>query len=191
MAGERTASWPFAFLQGALASIAALPGRNIRITVLLCVVAIGGSFAAAGALQMRFDRVQAYRQAAYFETSRARAIAAVAQASLARYEHFARLYADGQTTNLALAPAWRGIAVADSGGQILHADGEAIDMQSLGELARRGRVVLGAGRLMVIAFVDGADTVAVSFDTAALVPPAPAPRRRTIRPRYRRRPQTR
>jgi len=172
MAGERTASWPFAFLQGALASLAALPGRNIRITVLLCVVAIGGSFAAAGALQMRFDRVQAFRQAAYFETGRARAVAAVAEATLARYERFARLYADGQTTDLALAPAWRGIAVADSSGQILRADGEAIDMQSLGELARRGRVVLGAGRLMVIAFVDGADTVAVSFDTAALVPRA-------------------
>ena len=146
MAGERTAAWPSALLHGVLAWVAALPTRHIRITVLLCVIAIGGSFAAAGALQMRFDRVQAFRQAAYFEAKRAHATAAVAQASLARFERFGRLFAADAITDRALAasPEFRGVAIADSAGQTLRASGEAIDMQSLTELARRGRVVLGA-----------------------------------------------
>jgi len=45
-------------------------------------------------------------------------------------------------------------------------------MQSLSGPARKGRVVLGTGRRTVIAFMDGADTVAVSFDSSALAPAA-------------------
>jgi signal transduction histidine kinase len=174
MAGERTAAWPFALLHGVLARIAALPTHHIRITVLLCVVAIGGSFAAAGALQMRFDRVQAFRQAAYFEAKRAHAVAAVAEASLARTERFGRLFAADEITDRALAasPDVRGVAIADGAGQTLRASGEAIDMQSLTELAHNSRVVLGAGQRAVIAFADGGDTVAVSFAASALVPSA-------------------
>jgi signal transduction histidine kinase len=174
MAGERTAAWPFALLQGVLARIAALPTHHIRVTVLLCVVAIGGSFAAAGALQMRFDRVQAFRQAAYFEAKRAHAVAAVAEASLARFERFGRLFAADEITDRALAasPEFRGVAIADSAGQTLRASGEAIDIQSLTGLAHKGRVVLGTGQRTVIAFADGGNTVAVSFDASALAPAA-------------------
>jgi signal transduction histidine kinase len=174
MAGERTASWPFALRHGVLAWVAALPTRHIRVTVLLCVVAIGGSFAAAGALQMRFDRVQAFRQATYFETKRAHAVAAVVEAALAHTERSGRLFAADQITDrmLAASPELRGVAMADSTGQTLRASGEAIDMQSLTELARHGRVVLGTGRRTVIAFMDGGNAVAVSFDASALVPAA-------------------
>ena len=154
--------------------MAALPARNIRVTVLLCVIAVGGSFAAAGALQMRFDRVNAFRQAAYFEAKRAHAVAAVAQSSLARYERFGRLFAADEITDRMLAgsPELRGVAIADPAGQTLRASGEAIDMQSLTELAHKGRVVLGAGQRTVIAFADGGATVAVSFDSSALAPAA-------------------
>jgi signal transduction histidine kinase len=174
MAGERAAVWPFALLQGVLARIAALPTRNIRVTVLLCVIAIGGSFAAAGALQMRFDRVNAFRQAAYFEAKRAHAVAAVAQASLVRFERFGRLFAADEITDrsLAASPEFRGLAIADSAGHTLRASGEAIAMQSLIEPAHTGRVVLGTGQRTVIAFRDGGDTVAVSFDASALAPAA-------------------
>ena len=72
--------------------MAALPTRHIRVTVLLCVVAIGGSFAAAGALQMRFDRVEAFHQASYFEAKRANEIAAVVETSLARHEQLGRQF---------------------------------------------------------------------------------------------------
>jgi signal transduction histidine kinase len=174
MAGERAAAWPFALLQGVLARIAALPTRNIRVTVLLCVIAIGGSFAAAGALQMRFDRVNAFRQAAYFEAKRAHAVAAVTAASLTRYERFGRLFAADQITDrmLAASPEFRGVATADPAGRTLRASGDALDMQSLTELAHKGRVVLGTGQRTVIAFMEGGDTVAVSFDASALVPAA-------------------
>ena len=174
MAGGRTSSLPYALLHGVLASIAALPTRNIRITVLLCVVAIGGSFAAAGALQMRFDRVQAFHQAAYFETRHARDVAAVAQASLERYRRFGLLFAADEVTDreFATTPGLRGVATADPAGQTVRASGEAIDMQSLSELARNGRVVLGSGQRTVIAFRDGDNTIAVSFDATALVPPS-------------------
>jgi len=81
---------------------------------------------------MRFDRVQAFRQAAYFETKRAHAVAAVTAASLARIERFGRLFAADGTTDRAFraSPELRGVAIADSSGQILRAGGEAIDMQS-------------------------------------------------------------
>ena len=178
MAGGRAASSP-SFLQGALAGIAALPSRNIRVTVLLCVVAIGGSFAAAGALQMRFDRVEAYRQAAYFDAKRAEGIAGAAAATLTRYELLGRLYASDTMTDgvLAATPDLRGVAVADASGQTLRASGETIDMKSLAELARGadapgGRVVLGTRERTLIAFAGAGGIVAVSFDAAALAPKA-------------------
>ncbi|MBU6298122.1 MAG: HAMP domain-containing histidine kinase [Alphaproteobacteria bacterium] len=174
MAGERTAAWPSALLHGVLAKIAALPTRNIRVTVLLCVIAIGGSFAAAGALQMRFDRVQALRQAAYFETRRAHEIAAVAEATFNRYARLGQLFAADRMTDAAFAGSTglRGIAVADSSGRTQRAVGETIDMASLAELARKGRVVLGTSQRIVIAFAEGGSVVAVSFDAAALAPAA-------------------
>ena len=172
MAGERTAASPLALLHGVLAKVAALPTRNIRVTVLLCVVAIGGSFAAAGALQMRFDRVQALRQATYFETRRASEIASVAEVTLDHYARWGRLFAADQVTDTAFAGSsgLRGIAVADTNGQTLRAIGESIDMASLAELARKGRVVLGTPQRTVIAFKDKDGVVAVSFDASALVP---------------------
>ena len=161
-------------LHGALSWVAALPMRNIRLTVLLCVIAIGGSFAAAGALQMRFERVQAFHQAAYFEAKRANEIAAVVEASLVRHERLGRQFAAGELTESALtaSPDLRGIALADITGQTLRATGEPIDMASLTELTRSGRVLLGSSQRTVMAFRTENEVVAVSFDPSALAPSA-------------------
>ena len=163
MAGQHIAAQ--SLLSGALAKIAALPTRNIRVTVLFCVIAIGGSFAAAGALQMRFDRAQAYHQAAYFEAKRAHDIAAVVETTLARHERAGRAFAAGELYSL--PPDVRGIAVADPSGATRAASGETIAIQNLSRLARDGRVVLGTPDRAVIAFHAGPETVAVSFDALA------------------------
>jgi signal transduction histidine kinase len=149
-------------LHGALARLAALPTRNIRLTVLLCVVAIGGSFAAAGALQMRFEAAKAYRQAAYFQTKRAQDIAAVAAEALSRHRRVARQFAAGELYSL--PPDVRGIAVSDAVGLVSSARGEAIPMQSLVTLAMEKPVVLGTRDRTVIAFRIGNDIAAVSFN---------------------------
>jgi len=164
MAGQQQAGLPL--LQAILTRVAALPSRNIRLTVLFCVVAIGGSFAAAGALQMRFERANAYHQAAYFDAKRAQDIAAVAGAALERYERFGRAFAADAFADL--PPDVRGVAVCDLLGVTLSTAGENIPMQNLARLAQDGRVVLATPERTVIAFQNGETVVAVSFD--ALVP---------------------
>ena len=172
MAGQRTASWPGGMFHGALAKIAALPTRNIRATVLLCVIAIAGSFAAAGALQMRFERTQATRQAAYFEARRARDIAAVVEASLNRHARIARQLAAQELPDGVLPDGVRGLALANIHGVTEHTVGEPINMLALVEPALDGPVVLGLPRRTVMAFRSGDDIVAISFDSSALVPPS-------------------
>ncbi|HUO97859.1 MAG TPA: HAMP domain-containing sensor histidine kinase [Rhizomicrobium sp.] len=165
MAGQTIAARPL--LHGALSRLAALPTRNIRATVLLCVIAIGGAFAAAGALQMRFERAQAYQQAAFFEARRAGDIAAVVHATLARQERAGRRFAAGEM--FSLPPDVRGIAVADATGALRAASGEPVAIANLVRLAEDGRVVLATPERAVIAFHRGLETVAVSFD--CLAPP--------------------
>jgi signal transduction histidine kinase len=166
MVGQHIAAG--SLMQGTLGKIAALPTRNIRLTVLLCVIAIGGSFAAAGALQMRFAETRAWREAAYFETRRAQDIAAVAAGALTRHERAGRQFAAGELYSL--PPDVRGIAVSDELGVTSSAAGENIPMTNLAELARDNPVVLGTPTRTLIAFRRGADIVAVSFDP--LVPAA-------------------
>jgi signal transduction histidine kinase len=172
MAGERTAAFPP--LQHALARLTALPTRNIRATVLLCVLAIAGCFAAVGAIQMQRDRLEAAREAAYFETGRAGEIAAVVSASLSRFKQIGEAFAAGTlpAASIAAEPGLRGIAVADGAGQLLSQAGEPIDTASAAELAASGPVVLGTGERTLLAFAEGDRLIAVSFDSAALAPDA-------------------
>jgi len=163
MAGHHIAAQPL--FQGALSKLAALPGRNIRATVVLCVIAIGGSFAAAGALQMRMERAQAYQQADSFETRRAHDVASVIQATLTRQERVGRRFAAGEL--FSLPPEVRGIAVADVSGEMRAASGEPIAIQNLARLADDRRVVLATKERTVIAFHAGLETIAVSFDGLA------------------------
>src|SRR5690349_19093598 len=76
--------------------VARAASRNIRLTVVVSVVLICGSFAAAAALQMRNDRAHALAQADYFEARRAADVAVVAEASLARIADLGRAFAGGK-----------------------------------------------------------------------------------------------
>src|SRR5690242_21935008 len=76
--------------------VARAASRNIRLTVVVSVVLICGSFAAAAALQMQNDRAHALTQAEYFETRRAGDVAAAAGASLERIAALGRAFADGR-----------------------------------------------------------------------------------------------
>ncbi|MGZ5961789.1 MAG: hypothetical protein ACXWLE_11985, partial [Rhizomicrobium sp.] len=91
--------------------------RNIRVTVLVSVVLICGSFAAAALMQMRNDRLHALAQAEYFETRRAGDVAAAAEANLDRIAALGRAFADGkQVSDAAAASGIRTITVFDTTG---------------------------------------------------------------------------
>ena len=63
MALGNAAFWPLEAANGVLVQTARLASRNIRTTVVVSLILICGSFAAAAALQMRFDRMHALNQA--------------------------------------------------------------------------------------------------------------------------------
>lgn len=146
---------------GALAKVAALSTRNIRLTVVLCVVAIAGSFAAAGALQFRLETANAGRQAAFFETKRAEDVAAMVAETLSRQRRVGRQFATGDI--FSLPPDVKGIAIADALGKVSAASGETIPMASLAGLAIDHPVVIGGREATTIVFRDGIDIIAVSF----------------------------
>lgn len=157
MAGQDSAAQPLAL--GVLGRIAALPARNIRVTVLLCVVAIAGSFAAAGALQMHFERLNAARQAAAFEEKRASDMALVAEAALNRYARTGQAFANGEIT--ALPPDLSGITISDALGKIVATAGQPIAMDGLIAEALDKPVVEAANGQTLIAFRHGVHIVAV------------------------------
>ncbi|MDE2181638.1 MAG: HAMP domain-containing histidine kinase [Alphaproteobacteria bacterium] len=170
MAGHEAAAWPTAFLQGTLGKIAALPTRNIRATVLLCVIAIAGSFAAAGALQMRLDRAHAMRQASYFEARRARDIAAVIEANLQRQQRIARQLASQVSLDAPLPADIIGVAVSDRYGNVVRAAGAEIDMRAIAGAAQDGTVVLGTPGRTIMAFRNDGEIAALAFAPSALIP---------------------
>ena len=66
MALGNAAFWPLEAANGVLVQSAKLAARNIRTTVVISLILICGSFAAAAALQMRLDRVHALNQASFY-----------------------------------------------------------------------------------------------------------------------------
>jgi signal transduction histidine kinase len=159
MAGFSIAVRPF--FGSALAKIASLSGRNIRLTVLICVIAIGGSFAAAGALQFRFETANAARQSATFQSQRAADVAAVVTDTLERQRRAGRDFARGEL--FSLPPDVRGVTVADAAGKVTVAAGEPIAMTDLVGLAVDKPAVIGDAHHTLIVFRDGIDFIAVSF----------------------------
>jgi hypothetical protein len=90
MASGSLALRPFHAATGFAAFAARLAARNMRVTVVASVVLICGAFAAASALQMRFDRAHAASEARYFEARRARDAARQAADALDRIAREAR-----------------------------------------------------------------------------------------------------
>jgi signal transduction histidine kinase len=174
MAMGATAIWPLA-----MGGPVRFASRHVRATVVIALVLICGSFAAAAALQMRFARIHALAEAQYFETRRAREIAQVADASLARMQRTGRAFADG-TLSRVPDDEVRNIAVYAS-------DGTALSMltgttafvrlpREVVAAASFSPKLIGDAEIATIVSAYGDHVVAVSFDTKALVPPALADR---------------
>ena len=115
-----TAFWPLETANGVLVRMATLAARNIRTTVVVSLILICGSFAAAAALQMRLDRVHALNQARYFEARRAHALAAVTGAALDRIAGLGHAFATGAAVTVPGSgePAWRPIHLSRTSGSV-------------------------------------------------------------------------
>jgi signal transduction histidine kinase len=146
---------------GALAKVASLSTRNIRLTVILCVVVICGSFAAAGLLQFRLETANANRQAAFFEQRRAADTAAIVGETLTRQRRIGLQFAAGNI--IALPPDISGITVSDVIGKVSGTIGEPIAMGTLAGLAVDQPVVVGERHATVVVFRHGIDIIAVRF----------------------------
>ncbi|MEI9930962.1 MAG: HAMP domain-containing sensor histidine kinase [Rhizomicrobium sp.] len=173
MAQSETAFGPIDAVTGFAGHAARFASRNIKTTVVLSVVLICGVFAAASALQMRFDRVHALNQATYFETQRANDIAAVVASNLDRIEAEGRDFAADPLAKHATA-AIRNIAVYDSAGA---ATATLIGTTALVKLpsdviaAVRGQKMLIAGNGVATAvFTREANVIAVAFNADLLAP---------------------
>jgi hypothetical protein len=101
-----------------LAGVGRAATRHIRLTVLVCIVLICGSFAAAALLQMRNDRSHALAQAQVFETGRAADLAAVVASELDRIAAAGAAFADGRAVE-GHSDGIRNITVYDGTGRAL------------------------------------------------------------------------
>ncbi|HJW41632.1 MAG TPA: HAMP domain-containing sensor histidine kinase [Rhizomicrobium sp.] len=141
--------------------------RAIRMTVLLCVVLICGSFAGAALLQMRNDRIHALAQARVFETDRAAGAAAAIGASFDRMAALGRDFADGKTVDGA-ANGITNITVYDASGLVLATqDSFASRAPPPDALSGATPRVLLPGTLV---FAYGEKIVALDFDPRSVVP---------------------
>jgi signal transduction histidine kinase len=158
---------------GVAPSTVAAPARisvlGIRATVVICLVLIAGSFAAAATIQMRLDRAHALSQAAYYEQRRAQDIASIAGRALDRYAGAGRAFALRGDMNVPVGV--RNIALFDKSGvwgEVLH--GSAVDFPDMPSgwiaAASRGQTAFGS----FVAFPLGPHIVAVLFDPKTLVP---------------------
>lgn len=159
MVGQNIAARPL--FDGMWGRLAALPGRNIRATVLLCVVAIGGSFAAAGALQMRLETANAVRQSSYFETKRAHDLAVIIEASLKNHIAAGRHIAADTTSPLPTDV--QGVVVTDTSGNVVSATGQSFSIGEVFPLRHASPLFLSKADHSVIAFRQGQNVIAVSF----------------------------
>jgi signal transduction histidine kinase len=163
--------------------VAAVSTRNIRLTVILSVIAICGSFAAAAGLQMQRDRVHALNQAAQFESARSGEIAAAMDSSFDRYAALGRAFVSGKTpldfaqTASFIAPALRNIVVLSADGTV----SSALDRTHMGFLplpigavhaAMQRRILVAEPRSILIAFPNPGGAVLVDLDPKALLPSA-------------------
>jgi len=169
MAGTTTQAWS----RGVLAAVLERPLarrilRDNRYTVPLCILLICGCFAAAALLQMRLDRSHALAQAATFQQERTVTMARAAGRTLDRYARLGTVFAASpaqyRSADLGRAePAIRDILVWDAAGK-LRAQWQG------GGASYPEPVFVGerTGFSNGLAFRNGADTIAVLFDSRSL-----------------------
>lgn len=185
MAFGGTATGPFGLLTLAASKTTAAITRNMRATVIFSLILISGSFACAGAIQLRLERGRALDQAAQFETRRAQEIGADLAGTLNHYAALGAAFANatGAETSAALSEAG-GAALKNI--VVLSGDGAAISqMKGAPEhllplsaavlaAAHRGRTVAPGldGHGFAILFPQGGRIVAVQIDLGAVLHPA-------------------
>ena len=149
--------------------LARTAARNIQLTVLISVVLICGSFAAAAALQMHNDRVHALAQAEFFEARRAGDVAAVASASLERMAALGRAFAAGKTVaEFAASAGIRNMTVFDRTGVALWVMAGNQPMTLVSHALQTSSLAIYPPAQMAISYDD--KIVAIAFDPRALVP---------------------
>jgi signal transduction histidine kinase len=161
MALARSESLPF------VAGIARRASRNIRVTVVACVVLICGVFAAAALLQMRNDRVHALAQAQVFEAARAADIAAATGAALDRLAAAGRGFVDNKPVDLTREGIGNITEFDSSGLAVATADSASTVSLLPAAIGARGPLVFAPGTLT---FPYKNRIVAVSFDATRLLP---------------------
>jgi len=145
-------------------------GRDIRLTVPVCIILICGSFAASAFLAMRLDKNHALAEAARFEQVRARDLANATAAQLDRYARMGAIFAQSpeqyRSADLGRAePAIRDVVVWDARG-IQEARLKGATLLPLARPRMTGAKVIIPGGL---AFGADGRTVAVFFDPKSLM----------------------
>ena len=158
--------------------------RHIRIVVVISLLLIAGSFASAGAIQMRLDRLHAMTQAAAFGDRRAQEIATDLSSILERYQALGTAFANAAPsaeTSAALSETGgrglRNIAVLDGDGRLqfeMTGSPEGLLPLPADALASTSRAIVPSadGRTMALGFRAGQHIVAMQIDPSALLPPA-------------------
>jgi signal transduction histidine kinase len=155
---------------------------RVRITVVVCLILICGSFASVALIQMSNDRARALSQAAEFGERRAHEMATDLGASLDRYAAIGSAFANAVTsaeTSAALAEAGgaalRNIVVLDAGGapksEMLQTPANLLPLGAPALAAARRQRIAMASRdarslLLLLAVNDG--FVLVQVDPARL-----------------------
>jgi signal transduction histidine kinase len=182
MAQVDVAAGPAGAAQHALSSVTRFAARHVRVTVLLCVILICGSFAAAGALQMRIGREHGLQQAAALEIERAREIASGIGGRLDRNAMIAAEFAGGKLDAgdlrafLQARPgALRNAMVADETGHVLstlRAPGFNALPSGLVMQGFAGRAVAIYGSSLLLAFPQNGNVTVAELDIASVFPDA-------------------
>ena len=151
-----------------IAGIAALASRNIRLTVVVSVVLICGSFAAAAVVQLRLDHIHAVNQASYYEARRAHDLASTFSVAFDRISRLGAELARGHVDEsiFRALPAVAAISVFDAEGNLLKAAGE-----NATAIAPRAKSVDSEGEFLKLGFPVDGGFVAVMIDQRYLVPP--------------------
>jgi signal transduction histidine kinase len=159
---------------------------QVRLTVIVCVALICGSFAAAALIQMRIDHSHALSQSAAFTRQRAEELATDAGAALDRYQTIAVAFTSAETnaeTSAALSEAGgaalKNVAVLRLDGALISEmrgapkDLLPLSAKMLAE-ARVGRTILPQrhGSTIMLLFPVGDRLVAAEIDPRLILPAA-------------------
>ncbi|HEX3810063.1 MAG TPA: HAMP domain-containing sensor histidine kinase [Rhizomicrobium sp.] len=169
-----------------LSKVAAAATRNIRLTVVLAVVLICGSFASAAVLQIRFDRTRAETQARVLEARHAQLLAESTGLTLNRYAALAAAFAnapESAATASALAaagkPGLHNVAVLNMRGTVMSAlNGVRPSELAIDEIyalgARTKRVALPSpdGPYTLVAMPYAGSILVLELNPDALLPAA-------------------